>query len=492
MLAWNEWKTENGRRNQADGKSMRILLVLTLVLGSLRAAGAADVVLTRESREPPDPLALTIYGDGWGLVWDRRAAALDAGANRLAFEEVSRQMLPSSAMIDAEAGVRLVEVSYDFALLTPDALRRRAIGRTVGVGRINPASGERIVENGTLLAIEDGVLVRIGDRILPVDPADLVFYDVPADLRPRPTLLATVDSTAAGRKPVRLGYLTRGLGWSADYVALWNEEAGKLDLTGRAAIANTSGADFPDATVALVAGTVHRAPEPADRMPMARAAPAPMMAEAKSMPARQEFADLHLYQVPGRISLADQQTRQITLLTLPGVAVRREYVSEADVTAYRQTGEPRPTHPQVRLGFDNKGPGGEAAPLPAGVVRVFASDGAGPPRLVGEDRIGQMPAGAKVELSPGEAFDLTVLRRQSDFKTAGLPQNVSESAWLITVQNARAKEATVRIVEDIPGDWTVLAESAAHDKEAAGRLVWRLSVPGRGSAQLTYRVRVQP
>ena len=470
---------------------MRILFIVTMVLLSARAATAADVVLTRESREPPDPLSLTIYSDDWGMVWDRRAAALDAGTNQLAFEEVSRQMLPSSAMIDAEAGVRLIEVSYDFALLTPDALRRREVDRTVGVARLNPASGERIVENGTLLSIEDGVLVRIGDRTLPVDPADLVFYNVPSDLRPRPTLLATVDSAAAGRKPVRLGYLTRGLGWSADYVALWDEAAGKLDLTGRATLANTTGADFPDASVALVAGTVHRAPEPMDRMPTARAAPAAMMAEAKSLPARQEVADLHLYQVPGRISLSDRQTRQISLLTLPGVPVRREYVSEAGVIAYRQSGEPQPTHPQVQLKFDNRAPGGEAVPLPAGIVRVFVGDASGAPRLIGEDRIGPMPAGAPVTLTPGETFDLTVLRRQTDFKKSGLPENVSESAWSITVQNARPKEASVKIVEDLAGDWTILAESATHEKEAADRLVWRLTVPGKGATQLTYRVRVQ-
>ena len=90
-------------------------------------------------------------------------------------------------------------------------------------------------------------------------------------------------------------------------------------------------------------------------------------------------------------------------------------------------------------------------------MRVFASEGDARPRLVGEDRIEHTPVGGAVTVNPGEAFDITVLRRQTDFVQSGLPQDVSESSWSIEVKNARDKPATVRIVEVVPGDWTMLA-----------------------------------
>ena len=65
-----------------------------------------------------------------------------------------------------------------------------------------------------------------------------------------------------------------------------------------------------------------------------------MMAEAKSMPARQQFADLHRYTLQGKLSLVDQQTKQITLFG-PLLPVDREYVSENSIAIERQTGEPR-------------------------------------------------------------------------------------------------------------------------------------------------------
>jgi hypothetical protein len=71
-----------------------------------------------------------------------------------------------------------------------------------------------------------------------------------------------------------------------------------------------------------------------------------------------------------------------------------------------------------------------------------------------------------------------------------LPEGTSESAWTIDVENARSEPSLVKLVEVFHGDWTILAESAPHGKETADRLAWRLSVPAKGRAQLTYRVRV--
>ncbi len=456
------------------------------------AATTTEVTVAAEQRSH---VSLTVYGDGSALIWDTRTASLNAGSNRLAFEGVSKQMLPSSAMIRAE-GIRLEDVVYDFALLTPDALLRRSLGKTVGVLRVHPTTGEETVENATLLSVASAPVVKYRDRIEAIDPGRLVFFDLPSDLRPRPALLATVDSPKSGRSDVTLGYLTNGLGWSADYVATWNEAQAKITLTGRATLSNTSGADFPGADVVLVAGTVNREqppmPAPAPEMMRGRMAAAPMMADAKAMPEREQFAALHLYKVPGSIDLADQQTRQVTLLATLPIPVKPEFVSESGVATFRQGGEPRPTHPELRLKFDNAGSAGQpAAPLPAGLVRVYADSADGTPRLLGEDRIEHTPAGAPVSLAPGEAFDLTVRRRQTEFVRAGLPENVSESAWSIDVTNAGDKEASVRLVEVASGDWNILAESLAHTKETAERIVWTLPVPAKGSAQLTYRIRVQ-
>jgi hypothetical protein len=99
---------------------MRVLIAACLLVLAT-TADAAELTLSPESRKV---LALAVYGDGYALVWDSRSAPLAAGSNRLAFEGVSRQMLPSSAMIQADHGVQLVDIDYDFALLR----RKRCCG----------------------------------------------------------------------------------------------------------------------------------------------------------------------------------------------------------------------------------------------------------------------------------------------------------------------------------------------------------------------------
>ena len=50
-----------------------------------------------------------------------------------------------------------------------------------------------------------------------------------------------------------LTYLTPGLGWSADYVALFDEAAGKMDVQGWITLTNSSGTPYVNADTLLVA-----------------------------------------------------------------------------------------------------------------------------------------------------------------------------------------------------------------------------------------------
>ena len=104
-------------------------------------------------------------------------------------------------------------------------------------------------------------MLQIGDRIevLRDDgvPTRVIFDRVPQNLRPRPTLSVTLDAEGAGRRETTLSYLTSGLTWKADYVARFDEKAGKLDLTGWVTLTNNSGATFSNAQTRVVAGDVN-------------------------------------------------------------------------------------------------------------------------------------------------------------------------------------------------------------------------------------------
>ena len=216
-----------------------------LVLGG--AANAADA----------PGLSVTIYNANLALVRDARQLDIAAGRQTLEFKDVSSAIRPETVALSAD-GVSIVEQNFDYDLLTPEKLMEKAVGKQVQIVRTNPGNGAQVTETATVLAANEGVVLKIGDRIevLRDDgiPTRVIFDKVPDNLRAEPTLSVVVDSDHGGSRVASLSYLTTGLSWKADYVALFDETAAKLDLQGWITLQNQSGTSFKDADTQLVAG----------------------------------------------------------------------------------------------------------------------------------------------------------------------------------------------------------------------------------------------
>jgi hypothetical protein len=278
--------------------------------------------------------------------------------------------------------------------------------------------------------------------------------------------------------------------WKADYVANLSTDGKSLDLNGWVTLTNRSGAAFDNATLQLVAGTVNRVRSPQPQMAYAMAAPASRSKAAEAV--QEALMDFHLYSFERPTSIADNQTKQLALLSAAAVPVRREYLLAGNDWMYRerqaQSGQiGQKLKPAVFIEFDNKGQLGK--PLPAGVIRVYARDSKGAAQFVGEDRIEHTAKNEKLKLRLGEAFDITAERKQTSYKR--IADNVSESAWRIEVRNAKDEAVTVRVQEPLPGDWEMLQESQQHVKESARIAAWNVVVPAGGSKILDYTVRVR-
>ena len=466
--------------------------IRVLGLGAFLVAGLGhaaepvrDVVSSAAYREA---VAVTVYNDDLALVKERRKVDLASGLNRLSLREVAAQMRPETALLRAVGGqpLSLVEQNFDFDLLTPQKLLEKYVGREVTVIRPHPTNDSEKRERATVLAAGQGTVLRFADRNETGVPGRLAFDSVPANLRDRPTLSVLLDA-AGGKQAVELSYLTSGLSWKADYVANLSTEGKSLDLNGWVTLTNRSGAGFDNTTLQLVAGTVNRVRPPQAQMAYAMA-PAP---RAKAAEATQEaLMDYHLYSFERPTSIADNQTKQLALLSAAAVPVRREYLLAGNEYYYRdrygQIGQK--LKPAVFLEFENKG-GQLGKPLPAGIVRVYARDSKGAAQFVGEDRIEHTAKNEKLKLRLGEAFDITAERRQTGYKK--IADNVSESAWRIELRNAKDEAVVVRVQEPMPGDWEMVQESQKHTKESARVASWNVVLPAGGSTVLEYGVRVR-
>ena len=456
---------------------------------------SADEIVSRLTDQRQ--VAVTIYNVDLALVRDQRQVTLPQGTVELALREVSARIRPETALLRSltlPGGLAILEQNFDFDLLTPRKLLEKYVGKEVQLFRTHPETGEDRFETARVLAANDGVVLQIGDRIETGVPGRLVFADVPETLRDRPTLVVSLDNAKAGQQSMELSYLTGGLNWRADYVAELNPEDTALDLSGWVTLSNQSGTSYNNALLQLVAGDVNQVREEMHfrgdvmmKATLAEAA-APQMSE-------EGLFEYHLYTLQRPTTIRDNQTKQVSLLNASGVVVHKEFRLQGSPYYYsRQHGD---LGQKLKVGvfveFDNSRQDRLGMPLPKGIVRVYKQDKQGRPQFVGEDRIDHTPENEKVRLKLGDAFDVTADRKQTEFRKLGGDSRYNyrfESAYEIKLKNAKDEDVTVTVAEVVPGDWRMLQESHPHTKVSADTPLWKIKVPAKGEAVLSYRVEV--
>ena len=432
-------------------------------------------------------VAIAIYNEDLALVKDRRTVALAKGDNRIAFVDVSGVIKPQTALLKSpKGGLTLIEQNFDFDLLTPEKLLEKSVGTTVRLVRTHPETGIDSVEEAKVLSVANGTVLQVGDRIETNPPGRIVFAEVPPNLRARPTLVLDLDSARVGSEPVELSYLTGGLGWKADYVAELAPDEKTVDLNGWVTLTNTSGTSYRDAKLQLVAGDVNRVRE-IMHLPTAMMAEDAMAMQAPKMREENLF-EYHLYTLERPTTVAENQTKQVALLSGSKIPVRKKYRLESSTHFDYAPQQPERTNPSVMVEFDNKESDRLGLPLPKGIVRVYKADQDGQALFVGEDAIGHTPKNETVELTLGKAFDVTTRSKQTDYDQ--ISKNVVEVAYEVELKNAKKEPITVVVAERLPAEWKVLEESHPHEEVDAFLAEWSVPVAAEGTTTLKYRVRI--
>lgn len=429
-------------------------------------------------------LSLTIYNNDLALVQDARSVDFAEGISRIELKDVSAQIRPETVAF-AASGVSIVEQNFDFDLLSPEKLMEKSVGQQIQIIRINPGSGAQVTESATVLSVNNGVVLKVGDHIevLRADmvPTRVIFSKIPENLRARPTLSITVDSKNAGQRNAVLSYLTGGLSWHADYVALFDEKKGKLDLQGWITLSNNSGTTFVDVDTQLVAGNINTTRSELyggrDYNQSSRGATSGGSNASNVSP----FADYYLYTLPNKTTIANQQTKQIGFLEANGVSAEKSYRYRSNSFSSSDA----PDNAEVVVQFRNSAEEGLNTPLPAGVVRVYMRDELGIPKFIGENRIEHTPKGSSLGVQIGEAFDVTVQPTVVKNEQISGKRRHFEMEYL--VRNARDRDVSVEIVQStMLRNGKIINENFKSTPLDAYRWHWTVPVKAHGETKLTF------
>lgn len=440
----------------------RLLLSASLLVGGAAVAAAQT--------------SLTIYNTGRVLMRRTFPIAVPQGPST---QVLALGQVEPGSVFALDPDIAVLGSAYDAAIDEPGTLRR-AVGRRLVFDLVGSPRDSVVAE--VLSAEPERYRLPSGEVVFsrpgrPRYPADLVAL--------APTTTVTVQGTAR-RPSLGLGWMTSGAGWNADYQLIVGR--GPARIAGNAVI--TNGALVVDsAEVQLLAGEVGQP------RPMFRGAVVQMAAmAAEAAPSEEAVGESHVYTLPGRHTLRPGIVTSVPLFTPTTTAWERVYTVRGQLPwsgALMQEGDEArvPVEVQYVLKRPRTAAFGDR-PLPAGNWRIFEADAAGRLQLVGESASRHVPAGEDLRLSAGTAFDLTASRVQSSYSTAMEGRRtVATAAYTVRLTNAKDSSAVVDVLEERQGEWQVVTSSVPAERLSSTRTRFRVRVPARGEATLTYTVR---
>ncbi len=449
----------------------------------LFAQTATTIIPVSQQKE----LNIAIYNKDIALIKDLRQVNLKQGQNKIAFENISAQIIPESAILNGN-NVTVSEQNFDYDLITPHALLEKSVGEEVILESIHPQTGEITQQTGKLIAYNGQPVIAINGQIYTDFTGHILLKNMPKGLISKPSLSLNVNAQQTGQQELGLTYLSRGLSWQANYVAEFNDAENKMNLNGFITLSNQSGTTFENANMQLVAGDIKVVQSVRPRLMQARAKSANFAVNDSIAlrPSVEDVSDFYVYTLPFKTTVLSKQTKQVSLLGATNVNVQKEYVFDNTLKAYNNPLEN--VKATVFYKFENTKNNQLGMALPQGTVRLYKNASNGKAVFLGENVIQHTPNTATVKLQMGEAFDIFANAKRTEHQKFGKGAYVS--AYEITFQNGANENKTVTVYENFSGNWQISHESHSYIKETSNRVKWNINIPANGKRTLTYQVQV--
>jgi len=469
---------------------------------------------------------LTVYNMNLALIREIRPMTLTKGLNTIVLPEIPATIdgtsLHFSSLTDPKS-VRVLEQNFQYDLVHQAKLLEKYIGKEVEFVRYDQATEKEYSVFGKLLATGwqlQPVYNPYGQHISPsaysysgqmiaeingkveIGPSGrLILPSLSEGLILKPQLQWLVNSTRAGSHNAEISYLATQLSWNCNYVVLLNQDDTKLDLTGWVSLTNNSGTSFRDAGLKLVAGDLNVIKSEADAIGYARKSMA-AVDEAAPQFEQKELFEYKLYTLQRRTDLANNETKQIELVSGKQVSSKKMFVYDGlsdfwrswrNNAGYRDQssfGQQSNTKVGVFVTFKNSQNDGLGIPLPKGKIRVYKRDDDGKEQYIGEDQVDHTPKDEEIRLYLGNAFDLVGSRVQKNFRVIVSGHSVEET-FEIKVKNHKDEPVEVMVYEH-PwrwNEWEVTRSNGEWEKVDQSTLRFPLKIGKNSERVISYTVR---
>jgi len=308
---------------------------------------------------------VTLSTQGPALVRERRVVARKAGWSRIEYAGVAETLEPASVQAGCgDCGMVLTEQNFAFDLIEPQRILRLSEGETITVFRTDPKTGEEKRIQGTILASNEGLVIKTETGVEPVLGSDRVSLEaMPERLIPEPSLSWIVYSRDEGRQEIEVSYLADGMSWKGEHLVYADFDSSTADVEFHAFLSNGTTLRMEKTRILLAEGGLASSPP--------------------------------IFAIDRPSDLDGNSSKRFLLAKADRVPFT--LIEEAEI---RLDAVPRaPVDVKTVLKFAHDGSSKLPFALPSGTVRVFHSGPDSEPLFLGEAEVDATPMGETWEVA---------------------------------------------------------------------------------------------
>ncbi|RLC52233.1 MAG: DUF4139 domain-containing protein [Candidatus Cloacimonadota bacterium] len=425
---------------------------------------------------------VTIYNENFSLVRTSLELNLKKGLQSYYLENIPKTIEANSVIIKPlKDKFEIFSQNYEYDLANTDKILEKYIGKEITIITKSDSkfSGKLQFSDFDTIGLTDSTTGRL-NLIKTKEIRNISLEKLPENFFLKPTLHWKLIAPKSGNYPLDLSYICGGMKWEATYNMVWNDEKNKLDINSWVTITNNSGMAFNDTKLKLVAGEVQKISQKMTREKGERLLQFSMEGTSAAPTFEEKaFHDFHLYTLSEKVSINNNQQKQIRLF--PAVSVKAnskyEYKTYSEKVA-------------SKIEFINSKKEGLGVPLPKGIVKIYKLDAADNNlEFIGEDRINHTPKDEKVTLQTGYAFDLKGKTVVLD--TRKISRKVTERDMKVTLKNHSEKEKKIAVIHHLNGDWKIYNENLSYKKKDANSIEFEKVLKPDETFEITWTERIE-
>ncbi len=399
---------------------------LTLLASALFASLSSASMLSPDIQES----SLVVYNGGIGLVHEKRSLTLNKNDTNIIYEDVANTIDTDSVNIKLTDSIKLYSQQYRFDKLTQQKLLNAHIDKKVEVRVLKDVKNFKIITATLLSSSANKSIVKTSNsKIITVDSNNIIFDTIPKELITKPSLVWNVQTDKKIKTDIEIDYLIKNISWKSNYIL--NVSKNIANLSGWISVDNRSGKKFIKTDLNLLAGDINMAKEERLYQDVRYA----KMAMASAPVQHKAHEGYHIYKIPFKIDLANNEKTQIKFIDKRSIDIKRTFVSNLSNPLYLQNQTKHDVTQYINIkGLDFA--------LPKGVVRTYSKINK-QSILLGQSSLKHTPKNSPIELKLGTNFDLKVT--QSILSRDDSKYQYSASVEY-SVKNSSDEQKTVKLL----------------------------------------------